>query len=285
MRHFCALLIGTAILTSPAKSQTPQPDVVSRRLVEEISGGDTLRIGQLPPKLQDKFYLPPTSRVIGSLGSAAVIVSSLPVEQTLKDLEREMPKRGWKLLLHSRPDWGFVFPTAAVGDHGLMFCGNDTWLVVVVVPSAERGTRLRLTAQRGGPPGECDHAGLSVSGGAWRIPPTYDPVPLRLINPTESRAQAFDACQRWTDNNVGQTILETPLSVDSLLTWYGKQLDSAGWAQTKPGGAFRSWTRADSAGKLFRVDLRIQGVADLPRCKEAFYQIRPVTPPLSDGKR
>ena len=50
---------------------------------------------------------------------------------------------------------------------------------------------------------------------------------------------------------------------------------------------FKSLILLAIAGPLVaqRVDLRIQGVADLPRCKEAFYQIRPVTPPLSDGKR
>jgi len=275
MRRF---LLSLAVIGSVASAQSPQPDMVSRKLVEEIAGGDTLLIGQLPAKLRNKLYLPATSRVIGSLGRAALISSSLSTEQTLKDLEREMPKLGWKILLHSRPDWGFVFSQPDQRDYGLVFCGNDAWLTINVLPSASGDTRYRASADMFG--GGCD--GFSfVEGGRWRPPPAYDAISIRLLNPTAARAQAFDLCMPMSMgwSNVNQTLLETSLSVDSLFAWYGKQLDDSGWRAVPPGGTIRSWTRTDSTGKLAQVDLRIEAKPDMPRCKQASYEIRPVKPP------
>jgi hypothetical protein len=274
--HCAIVALGAARL---AAAQTAQPDMVSRKLVEEIAGGDTLLVGQLPAKLQGKLYLPATSRVVGSLGQAALIASSLSTEQTLKDLEREMPKLGWKLLLHSRPDWGFVFAKEDQRDYGLVFCGNDTWLTISSVPSTAPGSRFRVAADRVF--SSCEGVSF-IQGGRWRPPPTYDGAPVRLLNPTAARAAAYDVCMPATMawDNASQVMLETSLGIDSLLAWYGKQLDDAGWVAAKPGSASKSWTRVDSTGKTAQLDLRVETKPDMPRCKDASYRIRLVKPPL-----
>jgi hypothetical protein len=272
------VLFGLAAAARVATAQTSQPAVVSRQLVEEIAGGDTLRVGALPPSLRNKLYLPSTSRVVGSLGNAAVVASSLSVEETLKGLEREMPKLGWKLLLHSRPDWGFVFAREDMQGYGLVFCGNDTWLTISALPSTGTGSRFRASSDRA--PGQCDGVSF-VEGGRWRPPPTYQGASARLINPPSARAAAYDVCMPGTMTwaNGATTVLETSMGVDSLLAWYGKQLDEAGWRPVNPGGLTKSWTRVDSAGKLAQLDLRIDSKPDAPRCKDASYQIRLVKQP------
>jgi hypothetical protein len=267
-------LVALGLLAQGLAAQSSQPAAVARSLIAEISG-DTVLVGALPAKLQGKVYLPATSRVIGSVGRTGLIVSSLDATRALTELEREMPRLGWKLLLHSRPDWGFVFADDSRIQHGLMFCGNGTWLIVTVAQSSEPGTRLRLTADPLA--GDCDGI-VSVEQGNWRAPPQYDPIPLRLLNPVGARPHAYDVCRYTANPNVGQLVMETGLSADSLMAHYARQLADSSWKPTQSTGMSRSWTRPDSAGRPVHLDLRINGRPDQPRCFELFYQIRPVKP-------
>src|SRR5690349_14754651 len=98
MTRALVAFIATAIALPSVGAQT-QPESISRALLAEITG-DTVLVGVLPPTLRNKIYLPATSRVIGAVGRTSMIVSTLPPVETLKALEREMPKLGWKLLLH-----------------------------------------------------------------------------------------------------------------------------------------------------------------------------------------
>ncbi len=255
-------------------AQAPQPPVVSRSVVAEITG-DTVLLGVLPPHLQGKVPLPSTSRVIGAVGRTALIASTLSPTAALKELEREMPRLGWALQLHSRPDWGFVFPEESENLSGGMYCGNGIWLIVMVVPSPAPGTRLRLIADQRG--GSCDGM-VGMTQGGWRAPATFDPIPLRLLNPVGARTHAYDDCPYAENPNVAQALMQTAMSADSLMSHYSKQLAESGWTPAVASSVVRTWTRSDSAGRPVRVELRITGRADQPRCYELSYEIRPVKP-------
>ena len=262
--------IGVAIqaLAAQEPRRLAQPDSIPLELAGALigSGGFTaepqILVGMLPGWMNSRVFLPSNGRVLGSAFIGSVTVGVLSVSEqpdiAIAQFKTELAKRGWTPLpapeqtgsggggFRSAPAQGAVDPTPVTR---LMLCGGDQQMLMV--GATRRSVATTQIVYRVTPTnayGAC---------GRQQPPPRTDgfPVPT-LINLAEvSDFRDFGNCSSHAQSSGRSVSIRSTASLDSLMLHYAKQMHDSGWRATSAVSVGRSWSRTDSAGRLFEARL------------------------------
>ncbi len=272
---------------------------IPRDLVEALVSGMSLGapiivVGELPPALSGKVFIPSGARILGgtysNAGATAVLVSSESSDSLSAQLRRELPKLGWTPFSpptrSSFMTWGFADPPGRAlasssvsmgqmpGDM-MMYCGLGSTLNIQIQPVGITDHRIRFTT---GGSNICAIMAqqqvemLRVRSGADPFPGGRAPI---LTNPPNARDAG--ACPTLDRNGPGgSTRLNTTMTTDDLFAFYGKQLADSGWSPVGTVAITRDWARTDSTGSRQIVGFRIRTPADAPNCREVDMDVRSI---------
>jgi hypothetical protein len=264
--------MGAAIraLAAQEPRRLAQPDSIPLELAAALiaQGGfgtePDILVGMLPGWMNSRVFLPPGGRVLGSAFIGSVTVGVLAVSEqpdiAIAQFKTELAKRGWTPppstpQASASSGGGFrPVPVQPSGDQSLVtrltLCGGDQQMLMVnAVPRSGTTTQIvyRVTPA-GGPYGTCSPQAQRGGG---------DPLPLpTLINPGEvSDFRDFGTCSSHGQSSGRSVSMRTTVSLDSLVLHYAKQMQDSGWRATSAVSMGRSWSRTDSAGRLFEARL------------------------------
>jgi hypothetical protein len=267
---YASLLLLGADASAAAQRGRPAPDTGSMpiALAEElispqfemimaVAGGRQNRprivVGKLPSSLEQRFWSPPGSTILGSLESRGfamtVVRSSLSADSVLAAYRRELASRGWAAPSPPFPPGGFRPDGATPGmtsRNGLQLCSD--------------GSTLSLSATREGDETMIRATYVERIGDQCRVPQrnSFDdvwPHNPSLLNPSGSGGGNSFRCQNIMGNGVGSTTLIGQTDLEHVLDHYEKQLTDSGYVRLPTTVASRTWTRRDSAGKVSTLTL------------------------------
>ena len=280
----CTVVVGTVPALAPAQGMQ---DSVPRVLVEALiapmampgmpafeGGRPRLIVGRLPSGLAQRLWVPPGATVMGGIESSgagvAILRSSLPEDSLVAAYRREQLTRGWttpRPRTAPTPMSGFApaagSPEIDLGP-GLAFCSGGT-LLNIEISTRDNAREIRANA-------------ISIGQNLCALQvPRPDPVasfpreqqPV-LNNPPGSGDGSGRTCARWSTSAPGGTTrLATPVGLDQILSYYGRQLADSGWTPDD-GRQFmtRTWSRRDSTGAFHELTLTAQTRAVAPTCVE-----------------
>ena len=256
------------------------PELVPRELVDGLLATRGLRqpilfVGEIPREIAGRIYIPANARVVGGMSTGAtstvILLSNARREAIAADLEKELPKLGWKQYDPSaRVSPYSEFRDAPLPASGMrvnpngpqMFCGPNGGMTINLEPSGFADTRISITATD---MNMCAQSTAMSMGGPGREDLAARPV---FINPTGARSD-MSACFRGGDEGFnwasgGGASLATTMTPEALLEHYSKQMADSGWTATNIVKAARTWTRTDSAGKLLRYTMTIEATGNAP---------------------
>jgi hypothetical protein len=261
-----------AALAHPLLAQ--QPSNVSEELMSAIlryafrweGGNARVFQGRVPDDLAPNFYVPPGTRVLGSVvtGSAVVVLatSSTPVDSLRAVYARALAPRGWKPL-EAMQRGGFVEEPARTP---VIFCKEGAELHVTQSRRGGGTSDLYLNYRDG--PGACERP----TAVAFRqlSEPHFPTLFAPLDTTGTSRARCLSRSPAYRGSMSTRTMIPTDMPAEDVLRHYGRQVESDGWraAGTDQPTASRTWTRADSTG-MRSLTLRVRQLAPSgPRCYE-----------------
>jgi hypothetical protein len=289
--------IGAVMLGMPitvARTQEPRrlvaPDSIPFDLTAALAaaGGfaaePQILVGAMPEWIANLLYVPSGARVLGSafLGTTVVAVVTMPVasDSVLPGFRRELSQRGWKAPPPpTNYAGGFRAPPTAIDGSNtrLILCKDDQTLTVT---AARRGSAATNVTFR-----SVGSVAYSVCR-PMRMPPqvSRSPLPILVNPPAAIDARTTGECSSLysgTLTNATNAILRTPLSADSLLVHYGRQLRDSGWTATadKPTIVGQTWTHPDSLGARTEATITVTIPDRDPGCRELNLQIRSVRAP------
>ena len=275
----CGLHAVTLASPASAQQQVPPSDELTEAIVRHMfryDGGVRLIRGDVPSDLKPNFYVPPGTRVLGSVvtGSGVLVLatSTAQPESLRVEYTRALTPRGWTAF-ESTQRGGFVDNLPQMP---MIFCREGAQLHVVQARRASGTSDLSLHYRDGG--GRCERP----------RPPTFqqvrEPQFPTLYSPPgeggESRARCFSREPGGRRSMSTGTMIPADLSAEEVLRHYGRQLESEGWRSAAGSSrqAAGTWTRADSTGTAeVRLHVREAGTTGL-RC----YQVEMT---VSDGRR
>jgi len=283
-------LLPLAALTAQ-KSRSLQSDSIPRELVEALLGGPgtprapTIVVGELPPALSGKIYMPALARVLGGMTSGAlstaVYVSSMRPQAIRDEIRREQVKLGWKemgdnpMMMMAMRRGGFAdapsggTPLADGPTVPMNFCSGSTTLFVTIDP--QNLVESKVTVRSFGDNGTCAFLAqqATISSSMFRDPYNSFRWPV-LINPVGAHS-TYGQCDQGSNGggggSAGQNQLMTNLTAEELFQHYDRQLADSGWKQTGDLIAGRTWERRDSAGRRQQVEVAIRSLTGTP-CRE-----------------
>ena len=289
--------IAAAMLALPltaARAQEPRrlatPDSIPFDLAAALAsaGGfaadPQILVGAMPEWIANRLYVPSGARVLGSafLGTTVVAVVAMPTasDSVLPAFRRELSQRGW----NPPPPptnyaGGFRTPSAAIDGSTtrLILCKDDQTLTVTAARRGSAATNVTFRAV-----GSVAYSVCRPMRTAPQI--SRSPLPI-LVNPaTAIDARMTGECSTLysgTTTNATNAILRSPLSADSLLVHYGRQLRDSGWtaATDKPTIVGQTWTHADSSGGRTEATITVTIPERDPGCRELNLQIRSLRTP------
>jgi hypothetical protein len=260
-------LVAVAVSIHSLAAQEPrrlaQPDSIPLELAGALiaAGGFSaepqILVGMLPGWMNSRVFLPPGARVLGSAFIGSVTVGVLAVSEqpdiAIAQFTPELARRGWKA--PPQPAYGGggfrsapvntpvdQFPvtrlTLCGGDQQMLMVnatrrsGTTTQIVYRVMPTAAYGTCSPQQPQ------------------ARRM---ELPVPT-LINPAEvSDFRNYGNCSSHAQGSGSSGNIRTPVSLDSLVGHYAKQMLDSGWRATSARSVGLTWSRTDSSGRMFEA--------------------------------
>jgi len=280
----CAAVIAAlAAPERPISAQTRglQDQPISRDLVEALLAGPSGRVtpsivvGELPPAILGKLYVPAGARILGGtssgLSSVAILMSAEKPDALAEEFRREMPALGWTWF--DQPNattyatMGFKdapggAPPAA--SRTQTYCGAGATLTVRIDPQGVLESRIFASVAGGNFGAMMQQQAVRVSGPTDPLRNGRTPV---LINPPGAHNQIGVCPPNNMTGPGGRTELATQMTPDELFAHYGRQLADSGW---KPGGGAtvsRTWTKIDSTGTAFELELMIKTFALIPTCR------------------
>jgi hypothetical protein len=236
----------------PANASEELTAAVLRYSFRYEGGNARLIQGRIPDDLTPNFYVPPGTKVLGSVvtGSGVVVLattSAIP-DSLRAQYTRALAPRGWKAL-ESMHRGGFIDNPA---HRPLVLCRDGAHLSVIHSPRASGSSDLYLLYR--------DAAGLCGEPRAERVefvaivdaqaqfPTLY--APPTAVAGARSRCYAMSSGSR--SSNGTQTVIAADLSAEEVLRHYARQVESEGWRPAsgpdRPAAA-AMWTRTDSTGK------------------------------------
>jgi hypothetical protein len=266
-----AVFATTSAAPAAAQDRALRERTVPIELVEALLGsrpGQTVPIvlvGELPPQMKTMF-VPPSSRIVGSMSSSAnavaVIASSLDPASLRREYARDATARGWKPF-ESTGD-GSMGGFRDVSSTGpLNYCDGGTNTQIVIGPGRIGESRVTITQSA---EGYCNY----LQNQAQQMRAMPDPMfnirwPV-LVNPENTRSMGdcgFGRGPSFTQ----PAELRTGLTASQLLDHYGTQLQQLGWS-VGPNLDTRTWIRTDTLGFKMGLELSVQTVP--PNCKKVY---------------
>jgi hypothetical protein len=278
------LLIGAA--TQATAQSAAGTELVPRELVDGLlSRGSMAKpviyVGEIPREMVGKIYVPKNARILGGMSTnsngTAVILVPGPRESVAADLEKELPKLGWK---QQDPSQRMMNPYSEFHDApipaGAMrinpvgaqtFCGPSGGMTITLDPSGFADTRMTITASDVSP---CfSAANTATLPAALREQFAGRPT---LFNPVGARNDFGGVCTRGNMDVVGMgfpgnNMLASTLPPQALLDHYSKQLTDSGWTVIPTEKVSRTWQRNDSTGKPMRYTITIESAPTTQGCR------------------
>jgi hypothetical protein len=270
----CALGLAPVMparVLSAQQTQDASPELIDAilRHVYRYDGGNVrLLSGRVPDDLGPNFYLPPGSRVIGSVvaGSSVVVfaTSSVPFDSVRALYTRALAPAGWKPLTWRTP-MGFVDSRRA---SPVVLCRDGAQLHVQRLSPTGGSNDLVLNYR--------DSLGSCETGAQSAMPPMRQTRFPTLYSPEPVSESAMMRCASRGGTMVGMatatsavaisgsgmstgatrrsgtsTTIVSTMRADELLRHYGAQLEAGGWRRSSVGGGQAGsgrWTLADTAG-------------------------------------
>jgi len=230
--------------------------------------------GKIPPALTEQFYVPPSSRIIGSVENRVVtiVIINVPlsVDSAIASYRRELPRLGWTPTSPppSSRTWGFL---PARGNRPedqrkLDFCRDGRQLGLAIGPRQSGDSAKVLVSIIRTPCGPAD-----ASRAAFAANP-YAEAPI-LVNPSGAGGRLGASCERQGRSGGSShpsTALRTAMTPKEILGHYGRQLSDSGWTQVASTDdiARTTWQRTDSSGARLEVTLTVATHAGTPGCRD-----------------
>ena len=242
-----------------AQEQIPKELALALMPAGAAEGGEII-IGQMPMDLTSVLTLPNGANVLGSFVSTAyahaVLTLPLRTDSAIAVVRRSLLEHGWTSRTAAVPQMGGLQfgPPGGVFPNSFCKVGDPT--------------SLTLSGQFYGPSTTLVHLTRNVNSGLCDQPNRVDPVrsqamqdyPLSSVPPLWSPGDyrvSNTRCRRA--NTMGDASQNQPLmselSPADILTYYGKQLDSAGWKATS--------TDADRITKTWSKQIGTRGTQEV----------------------
>jgi hypothetical protein len=288
-----AVLTAGSLLAGPLGAQEPrqlaQPDSIPLELALGLSatGGvgaePQILVGTLPGWVMNKVSLPPGARVIGSAFIGNTVVGIVDVDASpaaaATAARTALMSQGWKAPpppISTGGGFRNAPASSLAGNSARMtLCEDPEMLTVSAMPQRGSATVLtyRMTTTIGY--STCHLPEPSSVSQRFALPTLINP-PQQLSGPVVTAC--FSGRQGGSSLS---TLLNTPLGLDSLLDYYGKQLDDSGWKPEGEKGALvgRTWMRTDSTGAVQEMSLVIHATPQGTSCREASMQYRILSKP------
>jgi hypothetical protein len=244
----CALHVAQPPRPASAQERGVAPDELTQailRYVFRYDGGNVrLLEGRIPDDLAPNFYVPPGTRVLGSvvMGSGVLVLakSGAPPESLRAEYTRALGSRGWTPLEVNRRR-GFI---DAAADLPLILCRDSAQLHIQHARHGAGSNDLFLHYRDGAGPCERPSPPAFRAMSEPPFPALYAPPGARGPSGTRCFSQRGRGAQT-------STMITADIPAEELLRHYGGQLESAGWrriAASRRSLAAGTWTRPDSAG-------------------------------------
>jgi hypothetical protein len=246
----CALHVVQPPRSASAQQSSVAPNELTQAILRyafRYDGGNVrLLDGRVPDDLGPNFYVPPGTRVLGSvvMGSGVLVLAkSSAAPESLRALyTRGLASHGWKPLetVNRR---GFV---DAAADLPIILCRDGAQLQIQQSSRGAEPTDLFLHYRDGA--GPCDHQRPVFR--AVREPPfptLYAPPGGR----GRSSGRCFSQTSRMNSSMGTGTMVAADMPAEDVLRHYGSQLESDGWRPAAVGSrsvATGAWTRVDGTG-------------------------------------
>ena len=285
--------VTLSFLAAAGNAQEPrrlaEPDSIPLELASALvsaggfAGEPQILVGSVPEWIAPRLFVPAGGRILGSafLGTAMVAVVTLPSapDSILADVRRGLMQRGWAAPPPAQMYSGGGFRPAVTAINGNPYardvlCNNDQMLTVTA--TRRRGVATDITMR------VITTTGFSVC----RPSPPYpsaarSPMPT-LYNPAGANdARMNNECvsSNYTSSMGSGTMLRTPMTPETLLDHYGKQLADSGWTSSAERSVVgRTWTRPDSTGAPVEVTLTITTGRETG-CRDINMQVRTTRKP------
>ena len=268
-----------------------QPDLIPRELAvaharlfaPDFVGGDpTILVGDIPASVRTEVPTPPDAEIVGSIiwGSTTQVIGKAKGDTAsiAAWFWGSLETQGWKRHL-PQAEWltagGFIEAPDPKA-HPSVVCKNRESVEVRTIPLDRGRSYYQITLKTNS--ASCEsrmyRGAVSWSSGIeHRLPVLYSPRDAEM---NVQRCQVIATASSGSD-----ITLTTGLSPTALLAAYGRQLDSAGWVETKakPSGAAGTWTRKDSTEVPLRADLTILTVPSSPSCRLVHLNISRIPTP------
>lgn len=267
--HIAAALLTLCcggIAHAQADTQIPRELALALIPYGGTDGGEII-VGQLPPDIASTFDVPPGGRVLGSFVSLtyAQVVMTVPVraDSAVAFARRSLTEHGWTPRVPPAPRIGGLQYSTRQATTPSTFCRAGSPDAMTVSAQFHGATTLlRLTRSTGS--SICDpatNARLTLSGGLAAsnsialqermaeiplasVPPLYAPSDFRL-------SQTCRQGNMQTGQESQEQPLKTEMSLTEVLSYYGRQLDSAGWKSSPAdANASGSWTNPQTAQEV-----------------------------------
>jgi hypothetical protein len=242
-------------------------------------------VGSMPGWVAAKLALPATARVLGSslLGTTAVAVVSVSVspDVAIADAKANLLAHGWT---NTPP-----MPTIAVGGfrqapqtpapgtaNRVTLCGDHQILNTAARAAGASGTIVTYHLATAAGYSACQPpslGGLTAASFAW--PTLYNPP-----GTTDARA-SLDCRIEGLSLPAPSSTVETSISSDSLLDYYGKQLADSGWKAQ--GGhdqlVSTTWTRPNASGATVVATITVRPLRSNAGCRETSMTVKTINKP------
>jgi hypothetical protein len=241
-------------------------------------------VGSIPEWIANRLYIPSGARLLGSafLGTTVVAVVSMPAapDSVLGEFRRELLQRGWTMPPPPPSYGGGGFrPTSSTGVDAsltrLTLCSDQQTLTASA--ARRRGTVTNVTFRVIGNAayGVCHPPQMQTSMMRSPFPTLFNPP-----NAADARMSG-DCSSTFTGSSGTSTTLRTPITADSLLDHYGRQLKDSGWTILGERASIvgRAWTRPDSSGTPVETVITVATPARDPGCRELNLQVRTLRKP------
>jgi hypothetical protein len=269
----CSLLLPVSVRSQGALRDQPVPrELVEALLASPMGRAPSIVVGQLPPSMAGKLFIPPGARVLGGMYSNAfartVFVSPERPESIAVAFRRELPKLGWTY---------FERPTAFSGNGGfrdapstvalgtpaepIMYCAPGRGLMIQIESRTLTESLVSVM--------DTGNNMCAMMQDQSRGPRMYDrPRTPTLINPPGARS-GYGSCEsnNFSSSGSGGPEITTSMTPEEILNHYGRQLADSGWKQTPSVGLTRSWTKTDSTGVEHEYEITVKTFGPGSSCR------------------
>ena len=255
-----------------------QSETVPRELVDAMlrySGGpwgtgSHLLVGNVPEGFPQRFSVRPDGRTIGSItmsgGTTVIFATSASPDAVMADVTRQLRGAGWKAAPLPPVQRGFQESEASIPH---IFCAGDTVVTVRAFSRLAGGTNL-IATHASGSSRTCDPPAPPTRHQMIDLPTLRNPVGTDQTGSCNAR----EAAVGFGSSNGTSTTLRTPLTPDSILAHYGRQLRAGGWTPIPPQVYTSTWTQPDSTGGTIEATVTVSPNRQIPGCYAVSLSVR-----------